>query len=1007
MKADVSRLTFDPAKRFTGVVAQQGRVQLDADWNERDAIATYLARTQTTDVVGRTGVPKEGGGFAVTADGGDLLLSPGRMYVDGILCENAPSLVPVTATSASAATVSTCHVDGRALAADDPVEVLVPGAAPVPARLRDADAAARTVAFDGDVPGLADGVAASLRRRPSWRTQPDLDAVRPDGAGRYVVYADVWERLVTILDDPRIAERALGQAADTTARTKAVWQLRLARVGDVGNGGCDSPWRPADPTGTLAVRLDPLGGEEGPCVLPPATGFRGLEHQLYRVEVHDGTTFLWQRDNASVVALLEDLGTEVVVSDVGHDEHLGFRIGDLVEATDDAIELAGLPGDLCRVVDVDRATRVLTLDHAPAVDAARTPKLRRWDGRGDIGAGDWADLENGVQVRFDGGTFRAGDHWLVPARAATATDTGDVEWPRADDGTPLPSLPHGVRHHYAALAVADYDGETFGTVLDCRDLFPPLTAITASDVSYAEGECDLDGATTVQEALDALCRREGKCTVLVQPGPGWYRPLLALAPGQDAEICFPVGEFAVDRTITLTGLGAVLVTGSGPGTRLVVRKQEAVLAFEGCASVTVRDLSAAGGVAADPKDAAHLNGALSFHGCGDVAVDSVVASCAPREARAATCLTVGGGPDGQLVRSVRVTRSRLDVGQFQTGLLVVDARRVHVEDNEIEVRPLLKAELVPLGRNLLLQDAIRRMLVLRDVAVEEHPAEPAPAAPDKPAKALPVKAVPEEYADAAPSTSRAKEPPTHTVPLAGNRSMKFTSTRETAPAWKSLLAEHAKEFKTPDAARTGIRRLATRFARGELARPGTDAAKFIGSIQRRMPAVAVQGVVVGGRVAEDVRVVGNTLTGVLQGVHVGLSDAGSGGKSPLSAGRVVVSGNTVSVVVPPVAVRARHGVFVGNCASLLVEDNRIAATVPDKRPIEGIRVFGVLGRMAVVRANHLSGFTTGIAFTPLGPPRRQRDQWVVAENLAESASPVVAIPEGQQSRVRTTPDNVG
>jgi len=34
MSGDYSRKTFDPLRDFSGVLMQQGRVQLDADWNE-------------------------------------------------------------------------------------------------------------------------------------------------------------------------------------------------------------------------------------------------------------------------------------------------------------------------------------------------------------------------------------------------------------------------------------------------------------------------------------------------------------------------------------------------------------------------------------------------------------------------------------------------------------------------------------------------------------------------------------------------------------------------------------------------------------------------------------------------------------------------------------------------------------------------------------------------------------------------------------------------------------
>ncbi len=40
MKGDLSRKTFEPAAHFAGVRSQQGRVELDADWNEETGIAS-------------------------------------------------------------------------------------------------------------------------------------------------------------------------------------------------------------------------------------------------------------------------------------------------------------------------------------------------------------------------------------------------------------------------------------------------------------------------------------------------------------------------------------------------------------------------------------------------------------------------------------------------------------------------------------------------------------------------------------------------------------------------------------------------------------------------------------------------------------------------------------------------------------------------------------------------------------------------------------------------------
>ena len=89
MKSDISRQTFNSRKHYSKVVMQQGRVQLDADWNEQQDILLHRLETQTSDTIGRSGVPANDNGFGVmfTPDGQDLVISPGSMYVDGILCE--------------------------------------------------------------------------------------------------------------------------------------------------------------------------------------------------------------------------------------------------------------------------------------------------------------------------------------------------------------------------------------------------------------------------------------------------------------------------------------------------------------------------------------------------------------------------------------------------------------------------------------------------------------------------------------------------------------------------------------------------------------------------------------------------------------------------------------------------------------------------------------------------------------------------------------------------------
>jgi hypothetical protein len=90
-------------------------------------------------------------------------------------------------------------------------------------------------------------------------------------------------------------------------------------------------------------------------------------------------------------------------------------------------------------------------------------------------------LEDGIEVKFTANTtFQAGDYWLIPARTAISQETGSIEWPMSGLN-PVALPPHGIAHHYAALAKTDLPGG----VEDCRPIFSP--AITP-ELFYAGGD---------------------------------------------------------------------------------------------------------------------------------------------------------------------------------------------------------------------------------------------------------------------------------------------------------------------------------------------------------------------------------------------------------------------------------------------------------------------------------------------------------------------------------------
>ncbi len=93
MPSDRARVTFDPTRKWRGLIAQQGRVSVEADWNEAAAIAEEYDRQLTLDFVGPIGTPlppqlaaSTGNGYSVAQlDGasGDLEIQAGVIYVGG------------------------------------------------------------------------------------------------------------------------------------------------------------------------------------------------------------------------------------------------------------------------------------------------------------------------------------------------------------------------------------------------------------------------------------------------------------------------------------------------------------------------------------------------------------------------------------------------------------------------------------------------------------------------------------------------------------------------------------------------------------------------------------------------------------------------------------------------------------------------------------------------------------------------------------------------------------
>jgi hypothetical protein len=298
MKGDFSRPSVDGRHHYVGVLHQQGRVWLDSDWNADILQRLGRAQRETADVVGVCGVPAPGSAFRVSPNP-DATAAPDDFRIEG-----------------GEGAAGRCYVHG---------------------------------------------VLCQLDASTSYLSQPDLlDPPRipvptsgSDVLG--VVYLEVWQRLITHLEDDTLREVALG-GPDTATRLRTVAQVRVAIVPSsvpAADVTCETAGQflPGAGRGTLTTLQPPDSVLGDLCRLPDPALFTGRENHLYRVEIHDGGDVT---DSAS--------GLTVDVK-LGQDADAGARA--LVLATPlDAIRLDAVTrwGTLTLVDDDGRSERVTIAD---------------------------------------------------------------------------------------------------------------------------------------------------------------------------------------------------------------------------------------------------------------------------------------------------------------------------------------------------------------------------------------------------------------------------------------------------------------------------------------------------------------------------------------------------------------------------------------------------------------------------------------------------------------------
>lgn len=427
MKGDFTRQAFRPRNHYRGVLQQQGRVQLDADWNEQVLLQAHLDRLVTKDTIGPNGAPEHDAGMAIVQKDGELQIKPGRYYVNGILCEN-DDFVPLEA------------------------QPDLPG-----------------VTLETD-PGSYIAFLDVWHRLITSMEQPALREVALGGPDTAARTRTVWQVRVRSAKDPLPPAIGSGQL-----------RAQAAASGPV-TSPCDAP------TGTGYRRLDnQLYRVEIRDPGPPGTATflwsrenGSVTARLLKLDGNDLTLDSIGRDGR----LSFDKGW-VEVTNPGRvlRGDPGF-VGSIGHVQGNTVTVTGWVGPVPKDTDaVDAIVR--RWESGPT--RVTLPVTKNQDDWIALESGVQIQFRDGSFCTGDYWLIPARTANLEGASSAPGL-TGNVDWPQDQNG-PAYQCAEGIRHAYADIAGLELSPDGTWTPTNYGPVFPPITELAAAvEVGYSGGD---------------------------------------------------------------------------------------------------------------------------------------------------------------------------------------------------------------------------------------------------------------------------------------------------------------------------------------------------------------------------------------------------------------------------------------------------------------------------------------------------------------------------------------
>ena len=440
MKGDFSNFRYKPKANYISVLKQQGRLDLDSDWNEQAEILDQRLRGVVRDILGDMAVP----------------------LASNDLTRNNSGALKIDDFSSGPGGVLDFSIG-------------------------------RGIAYIGGYPFV-------LENDATFRAQPDYPEPEIYGSGDDIlVYIELWTKTVNYIDDETIREPALG-GPDTCLRKKAVGQIKAVFVSNIATpeNACEYI-RQIDDRDSIQFTLKI---EQSAHQIPISFGEVDMDGGLipgnlhFRIELHRGPAFdggvndgfKWSDENAATVMRILKMPSEysVVIEETEVITGEFLKEGDWVEISNEITELHRQGGQMARVerLEQDVSGSIVTLDTAihPLLKRFKageksgqklelSPRLRRWSGyNSPMAMKTVFDLGRGIKAIFHAGKdylFCPGDFWTFAIR--------DREYNKKY--APQKADPDGVKTYRHPLAIICNRGSNKpGEIIDCRKFFGPIAA---------------------------------------------------------------------------------------------------------------------------------------------------------------------------------------------------------------------------------------------------------------------------------------------------------------------------------------------------------------------------------------------------------------------------------------------------------------------------------------------------------------------------------------------------